>query len=121
MTTKRICLNCSYELKGRSDQKFCSDMCRNAYNNQLNSNSTNFVRNINNTLRRNRRVLEKLCPYNKSKATKGQLAAEGYNFNYHTNSYLTKKGQEYLFCYDYGFLELANNELVIVKKQDWVD
>ena len=85
MTEKRVCLNCGYELKGRSDQKYCSDACRNAYHNQLNGNTTNSIRNINNILRKNRRILEKFCPYEKSKSTKGQLSADGFNFNYHTN------------------------------------
>ena len=121
MPDVRVCLNCSYELKGRSDQKFCSDQCRNAYHNQANSASTNFIRKINNTLRRNQRILAKLCPYNKAKSTKGQLSQKGFNFNYHTNSFKTKKGQEYVFCYDYGYLELSDNEIIIVKRKDYVE
>lgn len=121
MNEKRQCLNCGYELKGRSDQKYCSDACRNAYNNQLNSNSTNFIRNTNNILRRNRRILEKLCPYNKCKSSRGVMNIEGFNFNYHTNIFVTKKGQQYIFCYDYGYLELQNDEIVIVKRKDYVE
>ena len=121
MNEKRLCLNCGYELQGRSDQKYCSDLCRNAYNNQLNSDSNNFVRNVNNVLRRNRRILEKLCPQNKSKSTRAVLALEGFNFNYHTNVFRTKKGQEYIFCYDFGYLELENDEIVVVKRKDYVE
>jgi len=121
MDKKRVCLHCGYELHGRSDQKYCSDSCRNADHNQQNSSSSNFIRNINNTLRRNRKILEKLCPYDKAKSTKNQLAQDGFNFNYHTNKYLTKKGLEYYFCYDYGYLELTDDEVIIVKKKDYVD
>lgn len=121
MSEKRNCLNCGYELQGRSDQKFCSDLCRNAYNNQLNSDINNSIRNINSILRRNRRVMEKLCPYDKCKSTKVQMATEGFNFNYHTNRFLTKKGQEYIFCYDYGYLELSEMEVMIVKRKEYVE
>ncbi len=121
MAEKRVCQNCGYELKGRADQKFCSDLCRNAFHNQMNSDSNNFVRNVNNTLRRNRRILEKLCPGDKTKSTKGQLSNDGYNFNYHTNIFQTKKGLEYVFCYDFGYLDLPNDEVVIVKRKDYVD
>ena len=31
------CPECGDKLKGRADKKFCSDACRNAYNNKLNS------------------------------------------------------------------------------------
>jgi len=35
-------MNCERELHGRSDQKFCSDQCRNTYNNSLNADNNNF-------------------------------------------------------------------------------
>jgi len=44
---KKKCLECNDEFIGRADKKFCSDNCRSAYNNKLNSDATNFVRNIN--------------------------------------------------------------------------
>ena len=59
---KKVCLDCGETIKGRSDKKFCNDICRNSYNNKLNSDTTNYVRNVNNILRKNRRVLEELIP-----------------------------------------------------------
>ncbi|MBL7762218.1 MAG: DUF2116 family Zn-ribbon domain-containing protein, partial [Chitinophagaceae bacterium] len=56
------CLNCGKPLKGRSDKKFCDDSCRNNYNNQLKSIVNNQMRNINNVLGKNRRILESLLP-----------------------------------------------------------
>jgi hypothetical protein len=44
------------KIVGREDKKFCSDG-RNAYNNKINKDSTNFMRNINNKLRKNYRIL----------------------------------------------------------------
>ena len=41
----KTCLECGEPILGRSDKKFCSDLCRNAYNNKANSDSNNFVRN----------------------------------------------------------------------------
>ncbi len=46
------CLECEEAIKGREDKKFCSDGCRNAYNNKINKDSTNFMRNVNNKLRK---------------------------------------------------------------------
>jgi hypothetical protein len=48
--------------KGRADKKFCDDYCRTNYNNQLKSCENNYVRNINNALGKNRRILEELLP-----------------------------------------------------------
>ena len=36
---KRECLECREPVKGRVDKKFCSDYCRNAYNNNVNKDS----------------------------------------------------------------------------------
>ena len=36
---ERKCLECGTVLKGRSDKKFCSDYCRNTYNNKVNRDS----------------------------------------------------------------------------------
>jgi len=121
MEKKRICLNCGYELRGRADQKYCSDACRNAHHNNSRNNATEFMRNINKTLRKNRSILEKRCPYDKAKSKKEQLSADGFNFNYHTNIYRTKKGQDYIFCYNYGYLKLNDEDIIIVKRKDYVE
>ena len=90
-------------------------MCRNAYNNRLNSDSYNVIRNINNQLRRNRRILEEICPEDKQKTTKSNLIAKGFDFQYITSIRKTQKGSSYYFVYDYGYLELDNDFYLIVK------
>ncbi|MBW2961916.1 hypothetical protein [Mesonia aestuariivivens] len=115
--TKR-CLECNEEIKGRADKKFCSDYCRNVYHNQLNRNSKNLIRNTNNRLRKNYRILEELNPAEKSKSTKNQLLNKGFSFDYITSIYITKKGTIYYFVYDQGYLPLENDYFALVKKLD---
>lgn len=114
-TTQRTCIECNEVLRGRSDQKFCSDACRNTYNNRLNSDSTALVRNINNTLRRNRRILMAFYDRKKTKITREILLEKGFIFHYFTHIYTTKKGSTYYFCYDYGYLILDEGLYFIVK------
>ena len=109
------CLECEKPLMGRVDKKFCSDMCRNSYNNRLNSDSHNLIRNMNNQLRRNRRILEELCPEEKARTTKSFLMTRGFDFNLITSVRPTQKGSVYHFVYDYGYLELENDFYLIVK------
>ncbi|AEI51136.1 hypothetical protein [Runella slithyformis] len=109
------CLECGEKIVGRSDKKFCSDLCRNAYNNKLNSDSNNFVRNINNTLRKNRRILEEACKDDKAKISKSSLLREGFDFMYFTNIRTTQKGSTYYFVYEYGYLALENDFFLVVK------
>jgi len=111
---KRKCLECKELITGRSDKKFCSDQCRNLYNNRQNSDSTNLVRNINNSLRKNRRVLQELNPTDKAKVHKDKMLEKGFNFNFFTSTYTTKKGATYYFCYEYGYLQLDDGFYFLV-------
>ncbi|WP_459210488.1 hypothetical protein [Aquimarina rhabdastrellae] len=110
------CLECGEAIIGRIDKKFCNDYCRNAYNNKVNKDSKNLIRNINNRLRKNYRILESLNPNEKSKATRNQLIAKGFDFNYITSIYTTKSGTIYYFVYDQGYLPLENDYYALVKR-----
>ncbi len=114
---EKTCLECNEKLIGRIDKKFCSDYCRNAYNNKVNKDSKNLVRNINNRLRKNYRILESLNPTDKSKTTKTRLLDKGFDFEYITNLYTTKKGTTYFFIYDQGYLPLDNDYYMLVKRE----
>lgn len=118
MSTKRACPECGEPIKGRVDKKFCSDACRNAFNNKLNSDASNHVRNINNILKRNRRIIEEMTPSGKGKAHKSKLIEKGFDFNYFTNIYKTQKGVIYYFCYEYGYLPLENDFYFLVHRTE---
>ena len=118
---RKECIECGDEFIGRADKKFCSDQCRSSYNNKLNSDRVNLVRNINNTLRKNRRILAKLNPTGKTTVVKTQLLEKGFNFNCFTNIYQTKTGNTYYFCYDFGYLEFKPGIYTLVKRQKYVD
>ena len=117
-TATRNCLQCGKPVKGRLDKKFCDDYCRNAYNNRQNADTTNFVRNINNALRKNRRILESIIKPEEElgKCPRQKLAEQGFDFRYHTHQYLNKKGQTYNFCYEYGYLPLEGDWVLVVKR-----
>ena len=114
---RKTCLNCDKSIQGRADKKFCDDYCRNNYNNQLKAYTNNMIRNINNALRKNRRILEALLPVNEDTAriTKQHVLDKGFNFSYLTHTYTNKKGNTYFFCYDYGYLELEGEWLLVVR------
>ena len=79
------------------------------------------MRRINAILKRNRDLLLSLNPEGKAFSTRSKLQNAGFNFNYHTNSYTTKSGKTYFFCYDQGYLELENDQLSLVHKQDYIE
>ena len=119
-TRPRLCFACNKPVKGRTDKKFCNDYCRNNYNNQLKADHNNLVRNVNNTLGKNRRILENIINEGEelAKATKEKLLENGFHFKYMTHTYTNKKGSTYFFCYDYGYLPLEQGWYLIVKRKE---
>ena len=115
------CLTCNKPVRGRTDKKYCDDYCRNTFNNRLKSSVNNLVRNINNSLVKNRRILECFFINEEEiiKTTKEKLLQEGFQFKYITHTYANRKGNIYFFCYDMGYLPLDNDWYLLVKrKQD---
>ncbi|WP_339701197.1 hypothetical protein [uncultured Marixanthomonas sp.] len=114
---ERACPECGDKIIGRADKKFCSDACRNSHNNALNKDNKNLVRNINNRLRKNYRILEKLNTKDKTKVKKQTLQKHGFNFQFFTGQYVTKVGSVYLYVYDQGYLPLEDDWYLLVKTE----
>lgn len=114
---QRVCLDCGEPLSGRSDKKFCSDNCRNHYNNRLNSDTTNLMRNVNNALRKNRRILMELNPEGKITVHRERMLERGFQFEFMTSSYTTRKGATYIYCYEQGYLPLENDFYMLIRKK----
>lgn len=121
-TGKKACLACGSIIKGRADKKFCNDYCRNNYNNLQKSkdNYSSIIRNINNALLKNRKVLQSLLPPQEdlAKTTREKLLRLGFQFGYLTHIYTTKAGKQYFYCYDYGYLPLDNDWFLVVRKKE---
>jgi len=114
---ERKCLDCGRLLIGRADKKFCDDGCRGNYNNKRNSAENSYLRNVNRILKRNRRILEDLNPAGSRKVKWRTLMREGFNFEYITEMYEADKGLQYRFCYEYGYLLLEDEEVLLVKRK----
>ncbi len=117
---ERHCETCKAPLTGRSDKRFCSDYCRNTKHNEENRDSSNYMRKVNNILRRNRRILARFNPKGKNKVRGTTLMEEGFNFAYFTNVYETKKGTRYHFCYDQGYVKLEDGWYALVERESYV-
>ena len=75
------------------------------------------MRNTNNKLRKNYRILEKLNPDTKTKTTREKLTLAGFDFELFTSIYTTKAGTTYYFVYDQGYLPLDGDFYALVKRK----
>ena len=112
----RECIECKEPVRGRVDKKFCSDYCRNTYNNRVNKDSKNLIRNINNRLRKNYKILSVLNSSGKTKVTRTKLYDKGFDFQFFTSIYKTKTGNTYFYVYDEGYLSLENDFFLLIKR-----
>jgi len=121
-TEIKNCLACNKTLRGRADKKFCDDYCRSNYNNlqKIKDKPDEFVKNINNTLLKNRKILLSILPETEemAKVTANKLLEKGFVFKYHTHTYKNKKDQVYFFCYEYGYLPLGENWYLVVRRKE---
>jgi hypothetical protein len=121
-TEIKKCLACNKTLRGRADKKFCDDYCRSNYNNlqKIKDKPDEFVKNINNTLLKNRKILLSILPETEemAKVTADKLLEKGFVFKYHTHTYKNKKDQVYFFCYEYGYLPLGENWYLVVRRKE---
>ncbi|MBR9913427.1 MAG: hypothetical protein GYB32_01160 [Algicola sp.] len=115
--SQRTCPECGEKIVGRIDKKYCSDACRNTYNNALNKDIKNLIRNTHNRLRKNYRILEELNPNQKKKTSRERMMGKGFDFNYFTSIYTTKTGNQYFFVYDQGYLALEDDYYALVKRE----
>jgi hypothetical protein len=117
----KLCMCCSKMLRGRVDKKFCDDYCRNNYNNARKPSRINEqIRIINNALLKNRRILESLmsnCEQS-AKSSRDRLQLLGFSFTYFTHTMRSSKGNIYFYCYEYGYLPMENNRVLLIKQRD---
>lgn len=122
-TTK--CMSCGKIIEGRSDKKFCDPYCKSSYHYQKSKeNEPRFYNKVDNQLKLNRRILKN---YNKS--GKATVRAEtilklGFNPNFFTHYWKNKKGDAYLFVYEYGFLtkiEGGKKKYVLIHWQEYMN
>ena len=111
----RKCLECYEQLRGRADQKFCSDQCRSAYNNKQYLDSHSVINSINRILKKNYFILTALCSEGKMTASNSDLQRKGYRFDYFTYTSTTKSNRVNYFCYDQGYRENENNKITLVR------
>ena len=119
------CLECNEHLSGRIDKKFCSPHCKSAYHyKKRDPGQFSYYEQIDKQLKFNRRILKMYNKAGKATVRKSVLLEEGFNPKYFTHYWKNRKGKVYLFCYEYGFLQLKEKnrfKYVLIKWQDYMN
>ena len=74
------------------------------------------MRNVMHALKKNRRILQEVLEgEDLQKTTRKMLNSKGYQFQYLTHQYTNIKGQEYFFCFEYGYLPLDDEWCLVLR------
>ncbi|WP_299443179.1 hypothetical protein [uncultured Aquimarina sp.] len=119
------CLYCKSIITGRKDKRFCNSYCKSAYHNiQNREKEDTFFKKVDKQLKKNRKILKGFNKAGLVTVRKEKLVKEGFDPKYFTHYWKNNKGQVYLFCYEYGFLELKENtkkKYLLVIWQSYMD
>ncbi|SIR46160.1 hypothetical protein [Pontibacter lucknowensis] len=123
MSQARTCTQCGTAIVGRSDKRYCSDSCRHLANNtvKLQNQHERRILQTNAALRKNRSILKQLSPQGKTTLPRQYLELAGFDFRYLTQVYRTQKGNTYHLCYDYGYMLLPEEKVLIVNWQPYME
>lgn len=110
------CLECGKTISGRSDKKFCGEICRSSYNNRIRYSRYKHIDKINQILKKNYMILKDLYCKNIVECSCSMLMAKGFNFDYFTS---IDQGTDILriICYNYSYY-IDNNGAVFIKKEE---
>ncbi|TKC04267.1 hypothetical protein [Pedobacter frigoris] len=118
MEKLKACFFCSRSIKGRSDKRFCNDLCRSSYNYGIRRRTSMLlISHINCTLTRNRRILDKLITAGHAQVSKEVLLSDGFDFEHYT-SVVSESFNTYCFCYDLGYQIIGEEQILLIKKEE---
>jgi hypothetical protein len=111
------CFQCQTIIKGRSDKKFCSATCKNAFYNAQKKDTLEVTVEIDGYLHRNRTILKQIMGTSKKEILdRLVLVRAGFHFDYMTHFYINKENKMYHFVYDYGWMAFSDQKVLIIKK-----
>jgi predicted nucleic acid-binding Zn ribbon protein len=94
---EKNCRVCSEKLYGRTDQRFCSDHCRNKFHNQKRKQEYAFLRRVDQILRKNRSILKQLWEAGFEEVDWHHLLRLGFKPDYCTGTIWKEPQQTFLF------------------------
>ena len=124
MRLYKYCLNCDKALKGRTDKKYCDPQCKSSHQYKREKQQPGrFYNKVDNQLKLNRKILKEYNKAGKATVRSTILINEGFDSKFFTHYWKNKKGDIYLFVYEYGFLKRKEREIekyVLIQWQNYM-
>ncbi|MDX9782517.1 MAG: hypothetical protein RBT35_06010 [Bacteroidales bacterium] len=115
---ERYCRECGKEIHGRSDKIYCSDGCRNSFNNCKGRENRFLTESVNRTLKRNFKILKDITNSGKRVVSREVLTSMGFDFRYVTSVKPGKDGKIVMQCYNYSYVNSSKDVIYISLKNN---
>lgn len=118
------CPVCNADVKGRKDKIYCSETCKSSHQYEKRTKSESFYLQVDRQLKINRKILKRYNQTGYTTLRKEVLLQQGFDPRFFTHYWKNQKGQVYLFCFDYGFLEIerqGNKKYLLVEWQAYME
>lgn len=114
------CLECGNEFEyGRTDKKFCCNLCKNRYHNKRNKDVRNMKSKVWHVLEKNHSILSKLVRMGIRSVELPKLATLGFDINYSTSYHKINRREEFT-CFDIIY-DLSPSKIFGIKRADSVN
>lgn len=112
-------MECGEAITGRRDKKFCTDHCRNYFNNRTKQ-RTPYMKHVDAIIRSNRNILRTLLREHEGifhrRVFKKDLVEKGFDFEFYTNVVTTGNREHVFFCYEYGMLQQGSDMFTVTRR-----
>jgi hypothetical protein len=99
---KKACLSCGNSITGRTDKKYCNNLCKNDFHNSTQLKVGAIEKMVSAAIRRNRKILESLFLEGQRKLDVTQLEHYGFSFKGLTGIEENGGKESRFFCYEYS-------------------
>ncbi len=117
----RSCKECGGLLVGRTDQVYCSDLCRTSANNKKKQEEAqrlpDCIQRIQKALLQNYKILNGLRDRGSKLFSKLYLMDLGFNFH-HVTGIVEKEGTILFYCFNQGYV-LSNDQVILLADTDF--
>jgi len=125
MDTDIKCLSCGETIRGRKGKKYCDVYCKSSYQYQKKKNKApDFYSKVDKQLKTNRKLLSEYNKAGKSTVRADILLNQGFDPKFFTHYWKNKKGDVYLFVYEFGFIKRQENtrdKYILIKWQSYME
>jgi predicted nucleic acid-binding Zn ribbon protein len=114
---KKNCPVCGTQFIGRSDKRFCSTPCKNAFHNA--QRREHIVNTVDQILHNNRMILFHLLPDDSESQviTRSLLENLGFQFDYCTSVKQMEEGTLNRIVYEFGWMEMPNHQILLKREE----